>query len=483
VPATGEGAVRAARRAADVERFKREAARDWAPARRRASETAEALLRLADRATVRVAAEIEPGRAVHLTTPEGVRVTLAPGAWSELVPVVFHMTPIARVHALARFLLESAGAPRTASGDPWRPLRLFVAPVQFDPLEVPPNVKISSPVSFSGDLARANGEFETLGWPELTSPVKDDILEDRSFLAHIEILRRNREKRLHERLARDDWDCLFAMFSEPDRVQHALYRHIDEKSPRHDSAAAAEFGPEIDRSYTEMDRIVGETVAAVGPDTRVLVVSDHGFAPFRRGVNLNNFLCAHGLQVRSGDAGPQDLFSLQGGAQFTDVHWEETKAYSLGLGNLYLNLVGREPRGCVKPSDADAVLGEIERRLMELRDKDGAKVVRHVYRGRDLFHGDREKEAPDLVVGFEWGYRVSWQNCLGAVDDDVITDNRFRWSGDHCSVDPELVPGILFSSLPLDKAAAPNVVDVVPSLLSVFGLTEAGLDGRSFLAR
>jgi predicted AlkP superfamily phosphohydrolase/phosphomutase len=386
------------------------------------------------------------------------------------------MTPLLTLHARTRFLLESAGGPGAK-------LRLFCEPVQFDPSDVPPNVKLSSPASYSRDLAAANGPFETLGWPEMTNAVKDDVLADRAFLDHIAVLRAGREKRLLQQVKAGGWDCIFAMFAEPDRVQHALYRHVDEKSPRHDPKTAAEFGPEIDRAYTEMDRIVGEVAAAAPPDTQIVVCSDHGFAPFRRGVNLNNFLVAHGYQVRTGAGGAAKVGDLSGGRFFTDVRWEETQAYAMGLGNLYLNLAGREARGSVKPADTERVLAAIEKDLRALTDTDGTKVVHEVYRGRDLYHGARAGEAPDLVVGFEWGWRVSWQSCLGAMESAVITDNSLRWSGDHCSVDPSLVPGVLFSTVPLDAAAKPKVPDVTPSVLSLFGLDRQGLDGRSFFRR
>jgi predicted AlkP superfamily phosphohydrolase/phosphomutase len=479
-PLADPDVVRDSFRAADIERNKRDAAFDWTLIRRRASETKGEILELADRVAAHVAVTIERGKSVQLTTAEGLRVNLAPGVWSELVPVVFRMSPVVKIHANARFLLQSAGSARPAADGEFAPFKLFVAPVQFDAAQLPPNAQIASPMSFAKDLAAANGPFETLGWPELNSPVKDDVIADRDFLSHIEIVRKGREKRLFERLARSDWDCLFAMFSEPDRVQHALYRHVDEKSPRHDKAAAAEFAGEIDRAYVEMDRLVGEVAAKVGPDVRILVVSDHGFAPFRRGVNLNNFLCSQKLMTRSGNGGPGTMFNMQG---FADVKWPETKAYAMGLGNLYLNLKGREPEGCVDPNEAETVMRQIESGLLALRDVNGEKVVRHVYRGKDLYHGARAADAPDLVVGFEWGYRVSWQNALGSVDDDVITDNKFRWSGDHCSVDPELVPGILFSSVPLDPAAKPGVADVAPSVLSLYGIASPDTDGKSFLAR
>jgi predicted AlkP superfamily phosphohydrolase/phosphomutase len=474
-PRADRTAMADARREADVEKRKRDLAADWSPMRKRQSESREEMLNFAKigRVTTRVAATIERGKAAHLVTAEGVKVELAPGAWSDLVPVVFAFSPVAKVHGRARFLFESVGD--------GAPFRLFVTPVQFDPAALPPNVRIASPPSFASDMARAVGPYETMGWPELTSPVKDDMLADRAFLDHLETVKKQREARLKDRLKRGDWDNLFVMFAELDRVQHALFRHEDVESPGHDPKAAAEFAGEIDRWYVEIDRIVGEVVAAVGPDTRVFVVSDHGFAPFRRGVNLNNFLMAHGLLVPLKESGPGTLFGLKTGIP---DEWSETKAYAMGLGNLYLNLEGREMLGIVKPADADKVLAEIERDLRALVDpKTGKTVVRSVTRGKTLFHGARAAEAPDLVVGFEWGYRVSWQNCLGRLDEDVITDNKFRWSGDHCSVDPSLVPGVLFSTLPLDAKATPNVLDFAPSLLSLYGAKPPDAEGKSFLAR
>jgi len=468
-------AVLDAERAANVEKRKREAAFDWSVDRRRKSETDEELLHMRRRATARVATTIERGKAAHLVTAEGVRVDVAAGAWSDLVPVVFEISPVAKVRGRARFYFDSPDAPRA-------PFRLFVAPAQFDPAALPPNLGISSPPSFASDMARAVGEFDTMGWPELTNPVKDDAIADRAFLAHLELVKQGREKRFLDRLKRGDWDDLFVMFAELDRVQHAMFRHEDVESPTHDPKTAAEFAGEIDRWYVEIDRIVGEALAAAPKDAQVFVVSDHGFAPFRRGVNLNNFLVAHGYQVRRGNSGPATLFTMKTG--FADVVWSESKAYAGGLGNLYLNLEGREPQGVVKRADADAVLSSIERDLLALVDpKTGKKVVRSATRGSKLFHGARVADAPDLVIGFEWGYRVSWQNCLGPLDEDVITDNKFRWSGDHCSVDPSLVPGVVFSTLRLDPNAKPDVVDFAPSLLSLYGATQPGADGKSFLAR
>lgn len=491
-PLPDADAVLAASRTADEEKYRRELALEWDLPRRRQSETEEQLLRLGRRLQTRVDVTIRRGEGADLRTEDGVAVALSPGEWSALIPVRFLVSPLgavtsrACIHGRVRFLL-TFGATEGASTAPGT-FRIFVSPVQLDAAaHLPPNLALSSPPEYARELAAAVGPFETLGWPELTNPVKDGLLEDVFFLQHLRKVMEGREKRLHERIRAGGWDCLFAMFCETDRVQHVLWRHTDPKSPTYDPEISPRFAGEIDRIYEDMDRIVGEAIEAAGPDTVVLVVSDHGFAPFRRGVNLNNFLRAHGFQVsRSGAAaGPMSVGALAtaGSEFFGDVDWSRTRAYAMGLGNLYLNLEGREPGGIVTPEETDALLGEIREKLLALEDTDGTRVVREVYRGSDLYSGSRIADAPDLVVGFELGYRVSWQTCLGALDPDVIIDNTQRWSADHCSVDPSIVPGILFSSLPLRDGVAPGILDVAPSVFELLGVTRDDVEGASFLAR
>ncbi len=477
-------------RSADEEKYTRELALDWQKPQRRLSETREALRRAELRLSARVHVVLQPGAGATVTTAEGVTRQLAPGVWSEPVPVVVPLSPLAyvsergRLAGRVRFLLTFDDA-RGDITDPGGSFRLMVAPLQLDPtVATPPNFPLSSPPSYARELAAAAGPYETLGWPELTNPVKDDALDDRLFLDHVRLLLAQREKRLYARIDAGGWDCLFAMFPETDRVQHALWRHTDPQSPRYDPVLSPQLAGEIEAIYREMDRIVGEAVRRAGPDTRVLVVSDHGFASFRRGVNLNNFLRAHSYQVGTGaNVGPLKVGDLVGGRFFADVDWSRSQAYAMGLGQIFLNLKGREGGGIVEPSEARALLARIRADLLELRDADGTRVVREVYYGSDLYRGARVLEAPDLVVGFERGYRVSWQTALGGTDADVITDNTQRWSGDHCSVDPSLVPGILYSSEPLAEGVAPSVLDVAPTVLHLLGVERADLEGRPVTAR
>ncbi len=466
------------RKRADAEMYRRQLAFEWGRARKRVSETEEALIRLEGRLTVTLGARLGDGGVV-LALPDGSEMTARSGQWSALLPVTFDLTPLAslteraQLPATVRFLYTWDAESQTTS--------LLATPVQFDPARpLPANVRISSPPELAQSLAADAGTFESLGWPELTNPVKDGVLSDHAFLAHIRLLMDGREERLRATIAKNAYSCVFAMFGETDRVQHAFWRHIDPKSPVHDPDASPAFAGEIDRIYQEMDRIVGEHLE----NNRVLVVSDHGFAPFRRGVNLNNFLRAQGFQVAvpGAGAGNKVVGDLFGGKFFEDVDWQKTRAYAMGLGNIYLNLDGREPDGVVAPEDVDALLVRIRDKLLALKDEDGTKVVRDVYFGKDLYEGDRADEAPDLVVGFEWGYRVSWQTCLGNTDPDVIIDNTQSWSGDHCSVDPSLVPGVLFANFPLAPDTQPTVLDVAPTILDLFGVTREAHEGESLLA-
>jgi predicted AlkP superfamily phosphohydrolase/phosphomutase len=407
----------------------------------------------------------------------GTPVVLREKAWSGYVDFVFEMNPMLRVKGIGRFWLESAGGEG-------KPFRLVLTPVSFDPRDVPPIVEVSWPAGFAPSLAAKAGVYNLVGWPCLTNPVKDSMLSDEAFIAHARDLVAERRRKLKAALEQPDWRFLFVMFSEVDRVQHVFWRHIDEKSPLYDAAAAAKYGPCIEESYVAMDAVLGDIVASAGEDAAVIVMSDHGFAPFRRSVNLNTWLAKAGFQAGTGGAA-RNVNQLAGRSNFlAGLDWEASKAYAVGIGGIYVNLKGREAKGSVDPKDLDAVCAAIREALLELRDEDGSKVVHEVYLGKDLYKGPTAARfAPDLVVGFESGYRVSWQTTLGGGGEKVIEDNLLPWSGDHCSVEPSLVPGILVSGVPLRTEGA-GVMDVAPTVLDLFGVPAPdGWDGKSLLPK
>jgi predicted AlkP superfamily phosphohydrolase/phosphomutase len=255
------------------------------------------------------------------------------------------------------------------------------------------------------------------------------------------------------------------VFDTSDRIQHMFYRQFQDGGGTHSGV--------IEDLYRRMDELVGKAAEYAGKDTAFFVLSDHGFCSFRRGVNLNSWLHQNGyLALKNGSRG--DTF-LRG------VDWSRTKAYALGLGGMYLNLRGRESKGAVEPGPEEKALKrELIGGLTGLRDGD-AVPIGHVYASESLYEGPYLQGAPDLIVGYNEGYRVSWDAAVGRITDSVIEENAKAWSGDHC-VDPVLVPGVLFANRMI-AAEDPGIEDMAPTALDLFGLSApVWMEGKSVMA-
>src|SRR5262249_47248765 len=221
-----------------------------------------------------------------------------------------------------------------------------------------------------------------------------------------------------------------------------------------------------------MDAIVGETARALKPDDVLIVLSDHGFATWRRSVNYNSWLVENGYLVLSGGAQRKSLEALFSRGQFWEsVDWSKSKAYAMGLADIYVNLKGREKNGSVEPGAAyEALRDELSARLTALTDpKNGERAVSRVFKREQVYRRYNPRLIPDLIVTNRPGYRVSWQASLGVPTDTVFEDNRDVWSGDHCSLDPELVKGVLFASKPFRTAQTPGIADVTASIRALLG--------------
>jgi predicted AlkP superfamily phosphohydrolase/phosphomutase len=366
---------------------------------------------------------------------QGQSVPLRPGEYTPWVRLRF---PSAR--GIARFLLTSDGQ----TGE-W----LYVTPVQIDPEH--PALPISHPPYYAAYLAKLLGSFSTLGMAEDTWALNDAAIDQKSFLDQAALIQHEREAMFFGALDRTRHGVVACVFDTSDRVQHMCFNDRDV----------------IENLYRDMDRVLGRTLSYVDKDTAIFVLSDHGFCAFRRGVNLNAWLLREGYLVLAGEPGEY----------LAGIDWSRTKAYTFGLGGVYLNLRGREAQGIVDPEHAGQLRREIAVRLTGLRDEDAIAIDR-AYTSTELYRGPYLNAAPDLIIGYADGYRASWDAAVGKVTDTVFEDNNKAWCGDHC-VDPHLVPGVLFSNRPL-KAEDPGIEDMASTALSLFGIQPpAWMEGRS----
>ena len=405
------------------------------------------------------------------------------GEWSDWYRLSFDMNPLLKASAVTRVKVMSLE----------EPFELFVNNLEIDPANPVFWQPISMPNDFAAELVEWVGEpFETTGWSCMTNQLKDKVLDVQTFLQDIEYTMAWREKLTYAALERRaDWRLLFSVFSTTDRVQHMMYKYYDPEHPLHDAEEAARmvsfFGETIPLSetiptvYRQMDRIVGEVRQRFLDDDDVLMLcADHGFTSYRRGININNWLAEEGYLVLKEGVSRRD-----GSVLDFYIDWERTRAYSLGLGMVFLNLEGREPQGIVKREEADGLMAEISQRFLEYQDPEtGLKVGQDATIMKDLYPGDwgsADYVCADIMFGFAENYRVEWNNVLGRITlatengetvlGPIVKDNSNNWSGDHASNSPHLVTGIFFSSQPVEVPEdGVSVMHIAPTVLERLGV-------------
>jgi predicted AlkP superfamily phosphohydrolase/phosphomutase len=351
-------------------------------------------------------------------------------------------------------------------------LKLYMTPINIDPDQ--PALPISHPFTYAVYLAKTQGRYSTLGLAEDTSALNEGVIDEDAFLEQTYLVHEERERMFFDALDKTSRGAVVCVFDITDRLQHMFFRHLDKTHPANRGRSDKHKGA-IRKLYIEMDALVGRTMAAAGDDTALFVMSDHGFKPFRRGVNLNTWLYRHQFLAVKGDR-------PTGADMFGDVDWTRTRAYAVGFGGIYLNLEGREAQGIVKPGEtAEQLRREISEGLRALVDEvEGVQPVREVYDCREVYSGPYVADAPDLIVGFRPGHRVGWSSVTGGLSDEVIEDNTRHWSGDH-NFNPPDVPGMLFSNRPI-AVDTPSIMDIGPTVLDLFGVAiPPYCDGRSLL--
>ncbi len=395
---------------------------------------------------------VDPSHAVAKVVLPDQEFILKEKEWSGWKKVQFGLIPTQSVSGICMFYLKEV-----------RPhFKLYVSPVNIDPGH--PALPISTPESYAQELEKAFGPYFTKGLPADTSALDNEVLDEGEFLELDEMIFREGERMFDYEFERFDSGLLFYYVSSTDQRQHMFWRLMDESHPEYDPLLASRYGRTIENVYIEADRFLDRILQKIDKDTVVLAMSDHGFNAFRRAFNLNTWLLENGYHRL------RNPWKQEEGDLFMNTDWSRSKAYAIGLNGLYINQRGREREGIVNAgADSENLIREIAQKLEQTVDpKTGERAILRAFVSKDIYHGSQIGHAPDIVCGFNEGYRISWESPLGKFPKNVFDDNKEKWSGDHMGA-PEIIPGILVSNRPV-RAESPALYDLTATILEIFGL-------------
>lgn len=389
---------------------------------------------------------VDPEQAVARFDVAGTQLVLRQGEWSGWIQVHFPLLPVIR---------SSSGMFRLYVKQLHPNFELYVSPINIDPSD--PDLPITAPESYSRRLAKEVGLFYTQGMAQDTAAYRQGVFNRAEYIEQSREVSEEHWKLFWNALGRFHNGLLFFHFFGIDQDSHMLWGKYDD---------------DLLGTYKSVDEAIG-LVRKRAADATLIVMSDHGFTTFDRAVHLNSWLMKEGFLALDDprSAGEEEFFA--------HVDWSRTKAYSIGLNGIYLNLQGRERDGIVAPGDeADAVLQSLVGKLKQARDPDTGKLmVGDLTLTQREFHGDMLAGAPEIIVGYNPGYRSSWETALGAVPAALVENNTDAWRADHC-IDARFVPGVLISNR-CSRAADPHLYDLTVSLMQTFGIGPgAGMIGH-----
>ncbi|MFO0907479.1 MAG: alkaline phosphatase family protein [Isosphaeraceae bacterium] len=321
-------------------------------------------------------------------------------------------------------------------------------------------------------------------------------------------------------MGRCPWDLFMFDLMATDRIQHELWHVWD---TTHGARKGREttldaLGPGCREFWTTLDRGIGRIEAKLPPDATLVLMSDHGFGPIEWYVNFNVWLLErgdialqdslyvrqkhwfyrrgvtpewfYGVMARMGLAnqrvsrfrgkqtGPLERLAESAFLSRRHIDWSRTRAYAQGnFGQIFLNLKGRQPQGCVEPNDARAVLDDLKAGLLAIpHPETGQPLVERVYEREEIYNGPHAHLGPDLTVVLgDWRYRT-----IGLHD---FTTHRmispaFGPTGDH------RMEGVFIASGPAIRPGATladdaDLMDIAPTVLHLLGVPiPADMDGR-----
>jgi predicted AlkP superfamily phosphohydrolase/phosphomutase len=354
------------------------------------------------------------------------QLQLLVGQWSDIVEIKFKAGLFFGVHAITRVI------PTSLNGA----VRLYTLPLQIHPLHALSHYASSQ--SFARNLWQKVGTYLTLGWPQDTTGLEDGCITDDQFIALCDMIFERRKQIFFHLLDNFKEGVLASIFDDLDRIQHMFY---------HDRLDIARAW------YEKLDVFVGEVSQRLGGWSgkyNYLIMSDHGFTTYKHKIHLNRWLIDnHYLALGDGRVD----------GDLSNVDWNQTRAYAVGLNSLYLNVAGREGQGLVAPDEIENLLAEICQKLTAWMSVNGKPMIQRVRLKHEIYNGPYTRLGPDLVVGYAPGYRASSETGLGKVPQALVEPNHDHWGADHC-VDSDIVPGVIFANRDLQNFGGVSFRDV-----------------------
>ncbi len=421
------------------------------------------LLKNAEEIRLPLVISIDKEKEEALLEASGQKFKLKKKTFSDWIRLAFRPGLGMKVRALCRFYISELHPH----------FKMYCTPLNIDPEK--PALPISHPFIYSIYLAKLLGSFITLGEANDTWALNEGALSEKAFLELTYSNHREWENMLFNALTKVKKGLVACVFETTDSIQHMFWRYLEKDHPALQGGEAGMSEKVIEELYQRMDELVGRVLERIDEKSVLIIISDHGFKSFRRGVNLNSWLYLNGyLNLKDG--------KKESGEWFKDVDWEKTKAYALGLGGIYINQKGREAKGIVgEGPETKALKQELIRKLSGLKDeKADFTAINKIFDRDELPAGPYKENSPDLIVGYNEGYRISWDSVKGKVKGSAFEDNTRAWSGDHC-IDPRIVPGVFFCNKKTNRAD-PSIVDIAPTALELFGVqVPSHLDGCSLI--
>lgn len=342
-------------------------------------------------------------------------------------------------------------------------------------------------------LSKAIGEAV----PGYEIDIEVDYEQDWKSTAIIERLSANLDKKRralgHLLEQNQDLGLLFGVLEAPDRLMHVHYKYIDPRQEHYHRPEAAAIRERAWAFFDEMDAMIGDMLAWAGNEGFVVTMSDHGFGPKDKSVNVNLALREWGLLTIGGagavtkSAGvrklarrakkvlPKSVWQKAKGAAQSSIDWSRTKAFSAPIPQqgIYVNLEGREPHGIVPQSEYEAVRDEIIERFTALVDPDDGKpVLDRIYRREEVLSGPQTVDAPDLFpVCREYSYELS----DGLYSPRILDDYRGLPRGFHHM---DGIFGIAGPGVDPQAGLEASLYDIMPTALYLAGLKVPEVDGR-----